>query len=107
MAIHRIEETTGSLDILIELYIRGPRYKRQLFQSTRHSPETVTKALNGLAGLGLIRITIEQDFPYRQLCELTRLGRTLAEAPLFKWPVVLWSGPDDPSTARETRNDPE
>ncbi len=90
MTIYEMERATGSIEVLIHLFVNGPSSKTELFKCLKPTHETIGRALVVLEKLGLIEVAAEKHFPYRQLCALTENGRALVNSPLYGWPSLLW-----------------
>ncbi|HEV8595076.1 MAG TPA: hypothetical protein VGR51_06060 [Thermoplasmata archaeon] len=86
-----LERTTGALEILVYLYIYGPINKSKFAKVLRHNHETVTRAIRILGELGLVKVEKELVFPFREMCGLTAHGRQLVQAPVYRWPALLWN----------------
>jgi DNA-binding HxlR family transcriptional regulator len=81
----------GSLEVLIHLHIRGASSKAEFSRLLRVSPETAKRTLDVLCSLGLVRMKMENQFPFRHLHELTPIGKRLVDSPLHMWPELLWT----------------
>jgi len=89
-AIRQLERATGSLEILIYLYIHGPSSKTQLSKGVEPTFETVLRTLDTLKLFGIVSVKLESRFPFREVCALTSAGLILANTPIWKWPSLLW-----------------
>ncbi len=105
MSVYAIEKATGSLEVLIRLYFRGPTQKSDLFDDLKPNHQTISKTLQTLRVLGLVQCQEGQSFPYRHLCALTNAGRRLVESPLHRWPTLLWDGRVATTGDNQIRND--
>lgn len=90
ITVHSLDRASGSLTILIFLYVYGPTSKTHLSEKLRSSYETVFRTLSTLEDLGLVSVHRETRFPFRQVCELSSSGKALAESPIYRWPSLFW-----------------
>lgn len=90
MSIYLIDRTTGSLEVLICIYMYGPTSKTRLAEILRPTMETLSRAIRILEELNLVTTDVEEDFPYRHICSLTSWGSELVQTPIFEWPKVFW-----------------
>ncbi len=88
--MYLLEQTRGSIDVLIHLYIYGPAGKTELAHRLKPSFETLGRALSVLEKLGLVDCSQGSAFPFRQVYDLSPAGRSLVEAPIYRWPSMLW-----------------
>ncbi len=86
--INELEKATGSLEVLVRLYLNGAMGKTELSRELQPCYETVAKTLLKLEELGLIVASNETKFPFRQIFMLTESGRRLVETPLARWPAL-------------------
>ncbi len=86
--INELEKATGSLEVLVRLYLIGAMGKTELSRDLQPCYETVAKTLLKLEDLGLIVASNETKFPFRQIFMLTESGRRLVETPLARWPTL-------------------
>ena len=88
-SLRRLNRASGSLPILLRLYLDGPTSKTELTEALDLNHETVTTTVATLEELDLVSVQEEKRFPRRHQCELTPRGRKLVAAPLHDWPSLL------------------
>lgn len=87
--IYHLEKATGSLEVLVRLYTNGASGKTELSRDLEPCYETVAKTLERMEQLGLVTVTNETKFPFKQVYVLSETGRRLVETPLAKWPGLF------------------
>lgn len=93
VSVYEMERATGSLEVLIYLFLNGSSSKTKVFEALEPSHETLARTIAVLKKLNLVSVVNETSFPYRQLCRLTESGRRVVESPVYDWPGLLWEPP--------------
>lgn len=89
MALSILQNTKGSLDLIVYLYGHEKSTTTTLIECTAACQETVYKALERLLSLGIIHREQEGVFPRRIYYSLTEKGKRMAESPVLEWDRMM------------------
>ena len=87
--VRELFRRAGAVPVLLCLHTCGTSTKYGMTRILRHRVETVAKALDVLAGLGLVACEKQTCFPFREFFWLTARGTELVDRPLPEWPDLL------------------
>jgi predicted transcriptional regulator len=98
VTLDSLERTTGTLEMIAQLYVEKKLNTTQLIERVHVSQQTAYRAIEKLKEFGLILEEVEGVFPKRKNYILSDRGLQLAEAPIFRWNSLLrnWTPIDLP-----------
>lgn len=98
MTLDTLERTTGTLEMIAQLYICKKLNTTQLIQRIHVSQQTAYRAIEKLKEFGLVQEEVEGVFPRRKNYVLSERGLRLAETPIYQWNSLLrnWTYADLP-----------
>jgi DNA-binding MarR family transcriptional regulator len=98
MTLDSLERTTGTLEMIVQLYLDKKLNTTQLIRRIHVSQQTAYRAIEKLKEFGLIQEEVEGVFPRRKNYILSDRGLQLAETPIYRWNSLLrnWTCVDFP-----------
>lgn len=99
VTLDSLEKTTGTLEMIAQLYLKKKLNTTQLIERVHVSQQTAYRAIEKLKEFGLILEEVEGIFPKRKNYILSDRGLQLAEAPIYRWNSMLrnWTRIDLPN----------
>ncbi len=88
-SLYGLEQGSGTLEVLLYLYVHGLSTTGQIARGVRPSPEATQRTLRLLREMKLVSLEAATAFPFAKRYHLTGTGRMLVQSPLVEWPQIL------------------